>query len=183
MFKLPHSCTHSHASKVMLKLGFNSKWIENFQMFKLDLEEAEESEVKLPTSTGSSKKQEGFRKTSISAVLTMLKPLTVWITINCGEFWKRWEYQTTWPASWETSMQVRKQQLELDMEQQTGSRLGKEYIKAVYCHPSYLAYMQSTSWEMPGWRKHKLESRLPGEISITSDMLMTPPLWQKVKMN
>ena len=78
-------------------------------------------------------------------------------------------------------MQVKKQQLEPDMEQQTGSKLGKEYIKAVYCHPTYLTYMQSTSCKMPGWMKHKLESRLPGEISITSDMQMTPPLWQKVR--
>ena len=68
------------------------------------------------------------------------------------------------------------QQLELDMEQQTGSKSGKEYLKAAYCHPDYLTYMQSTSYEMPGWRKHKLESRLLGEISITSDMQMTPPL-------
>ena len=73
-------------------------------------------------------------------------------------------------------MQVKKQQLELDMEQQTGSKLGKEYIKAVYYHPAYLTYMQSISCKMPGWMKHKLESRLPGEISITSDMQMTPPL-------
>ena len=65
---------------------------------------------------------------------------------------------------------------EPDMEQQTGSKSGKEYVKAVYCHPAYLTYMQSTSWEMPGWMKHKLESRLLGEISITSDMQMTPPL-------
>ena len=76
-------------------------------------------------------------------------------------------------------MQVKKQQLELDMEQQTGSKLGKEYVKGVYCHPAYLTYMQSTSREMPGWMKHKLESRLQGEISITSEMQMTPPLWQK----
>ena len=76
-------------------------------------------------------------------------------------------------------MQVRKQQLELDMEQ-TGSKLGKEYVKAVNCHPAYLTYMQSTSCEMPGWMKHKLKSRLLGEISITSDTQMTPPLWQKV---
>ena len=69
---------------------------------------------------------------------------------------------TTWPASWETYMQVRKQQLELYMEQQTGSKQEKEYIKAVYCHPAYLTYMQSTSWEMLGWKKHKLESRFPG---------------------
>ena len=91
-------------------------------MFKLVLEKAEEPETKLPTSAGSSKQQESFRKTSISALLTMPKPLIVWITINCEKFWKRWEYQSTWPASWETCMQVRKQQLELDMEQQTGSK-------------------------------------------------------------
>ena len=80
-------------------------------------------------------------------------------------------------------MQVRKQQLELDMEQQTGSKLRKEYVKAVYCHPAYLTYIKSTSFEMPGWMKHKLESRLLGEISITSDMQMIPPLWQKAKRN
>ena len=80
-------------------------------------------------------------------------------------------------------MQVKKQQLELDMEKQTGSKSGKEYIKVVYCHPAYLTYMQSISCEMLGWIKHKLESRLPGQISITSDMQMTPPLWQKQKKN
>ena len=80
-------------------------------------------------------------------------------------------------------MQVKKQQLEPDMEQQTGSKLGKEYIKAIYCHPAYLTYMQSTSCEMPGWVKHKLEPRLLGEISVTSDRQMTPPLWQKAKRN
>ena len=80
-------------------------------------------------------------------------------------------------------MQVKKQQLDLDVEQQTRSKTGKEYVKAVYCHPAYLTYMQSTSWEMLDWKKHKLESRLLGEISITSDMQMTPPLWQKVKKN
>ena len=84
-------------------------------------------------------------------------------------------------ASWEICMQVRKQQLELDMEQQTGSKSRKEYVKAVYCHPAYLTSMQSTSREMLGWMKHKLESRFLGEISITSYMQMTPPLWQKEK--
>ena len=78
-------------------------------------------------------------------------------------------------------MQVKKQQLEPDMEQQTGSKLGKEYIKAVYCHPAYLTYMQNTSCKMPGWMTHKLESRLQGEITITSDMHLTQLLWQKVK--
>ena len=80
-------------------------------------------------------------------------------------------------------MQVKKQQLELDMEQQTGSKSGKEYIKAVYCHPAYLTYMRSRSCEMPGWMKHKLESRSLGEISIISDTQMAPPLWQKAKKN
>ena len=102
--------------------GFNSAWTENFQMYKLDLEKADEPEVKLAASYESLKKQESSRKISISALLTMPKPLTVWITVNCGKFWKRWEYQTIWPASWKTCMQVRKQQLELDMEQQTGSK-------------------------------------------------------------
>ena len=100
------------------------------------------AEIKLPTSVGPSKKQESSRKTStsISALLTMPKPLTVWITTNCGKFFKRWEYQTTWPASWEICAHVRKQ-LALDMEEQTGSKLGKEYVKAVYCRPTYLTYM------------------------------------------
>ena len=115
----------SHASKVMLKIlqaRLQQYLNHELQMFKLVLEKAEEPEIKLPTSAGSSKKQESSRKTSISALWTMPKPLTVCITINCGKFWKRWEYQTTWPASWEICMQVRKQQLELDMEQQTDSK-------------------------------------------------------------
>ena len=82
------------------------------------------------------------------------------------KFFKRWEYQTIWPASWETCMNIKKQQLELNMEQQTGFEFWKEYIKVVYCYPAYLTYMQSTSCKMPGW--HKLESRLSGEISITT---------------
>ena len=115
----------SRVSKVILKIL--QAWLQqymnlNFQMFKLNLEKAEEPEIKLPTSVVSSKKQKSSRKTSASALLTIPKPLTVWITINCGKFWKRWEYQTTWPASWETCMQVRKEQLKLDMEQQTGSK-------------------------------------------------------------
>ena len=120
-------------------------WTVNFQMFKLDLEKAEEPEIKLPTSAGSLKKQDKTRKIYTSALLTTPKPLTAWITTNCEKFWKRWEYQTNWPASWEICMQVKKQQLELDMEQQTSSKSGKEYIKAVYYHPAYLTYMQSTS--------------------------------------
>ena len=113
----------SHTSKVMLKIpkpGYSNTWTINFQMLKLVLEKTEEPEVKFPTSAGASKKQESSRKSSISALLTMPKSLTMWITINCGKFWKIWEYQTTSPASWEICMQVRKQQLELDMDQQTG---------------------------------------------------------------
>ena len=129
------------------------------------------------------KKQENSRKTSNSVSLTMLKYLTVWITTNCRKFLKRLEYQTSLPASWEICMQVNKQQLEPDMEQQTGSKLGKEYVKAVHCHPVYLTYMQCTLCKMLDWMKHKLESRLLAEISITSDTLMTPLLWQKTNRN
>ena len=134
----------SHASKVMLKIlqaRLQQYVNQELPYFKLDLEKAEEPESKLPTSAGSSKKQENSRKTSTSASLTTLKPLTVWIIANCGKFLRRWEYQTTLPASWETCMQVKKQQLEPDMKQQTGSKLGKEYVKAVYCHPAYSTYM------------------------------------------
>ena len=115
----------SNTSKVTLKIlqvGLDNMWTATFQIFKLVLEKAEEPEIKLPTSAGSSKKQESSRKTSISALLTMPKPLPVWVTINCGKFLKRWKYQSTWPGSWGICMQVKKQQLELDMEQQTGSR-------------------------------------------------------------
>ena len=98
----------------------------------------------------------------------------VWTATNCGKFLKRWEYQITLTSSWQICMQVKKQQLEVDQEQETGSKLGKEYIKAVYYHPAYLTHIQSTSWEMPDWVTHKLESRLPGKISTTSDMQMIP---------
>ena len=104
------------------KSGFNNTWTVNFKMFKLILEKAEEPEIKLPISAESSKKQESSRKISAVSSLNTLKTLTVWITTNYGKFFKRWEYQTTWPASWEICMQVRKQQLELDMKQQTGSK-------------------------------------------------------------
>ena len=102
MLKLLHNALISHSGKVMLKiLQARLQWYLNLQMFKLVLEKAEEPEIKLPTSSRLSKKQESSRKTSISALLTLPKPFTMWITINCSKFWKRWEYQTTWPASWE----------------------------------------------------------------------------------
>ena len=153
-----------------------------FQMFKLVLEKAEEPEINMPTSAGSSKKQESSRKTSISALLTMPKPLTVRITINCGKFWRRWEYQTTGPASWETYMQVRKQQL-----QQTGTtdwfQIGKRVCHGCILSPFLFNFYAEYIMRTLGWKKHKLESRLLGEISITSDIQVTPPLWQKVKRN
>ena len=121
--------TQLHSSHTLVKYfskfsepDFSNMWTMIFLMFKLVSERAEEPEIKLPTSAGSWKKQESSRKTSISALLTMGKPLTMWITINFGKFWKRWEYQTTWSASWEICMQFKKQQLELDVEQQAGSK-------------------------------------------------------------
>ena len=142
-------------------------------MCKLDLEKAEESEIKLPTSVGSQRKQENFRKTTTSASLTTPKPLIVWITTD-------WKIPQEMGIPFYFTCLLRnlysgqEQQLELDMEQWTGSKLGKEYIKADTVTVLYLTYMQSTSCEMLDWMKHKLESRWFGEISITSDMQMTP---------
>ena len=153
-----------------------------FQMFKLILEKSEEPEIKLPTPARSLKKQESSRKTSISALLTMPKPLTAWITINCGKFWKRWEYQTTLPASWET---YTGQEAKVRIGHGTTDcfQIGKGVRQGCILSPclfnSYAEYIMRNS----GWKKHKLESRLLGEISITSHMQMTPLLWQKVKRN
>ena len=151
-------------------------------MFKLDLEKAEEAEIKLPTSVGSSKKQE-FQKNIYFCFMDYAKAFDCVDHNKLLEILKEMGSPDHWPASWKTCMQVRKQQLEGNMEQQTGSNSGKDYIKAIYCHPAYLTYMHCTSWEKLSWMKHKLESRLWGEISIISDMQMTPPLWQKAKKN
>ena len=176
----------SHASKVMLKiLQARLQQYVNWQLpdVQAGFRKGRGTRDQIANIHWIIDKAREFQKNIYFCLMTMPKPSIVWTTINCGKFWRRWEYQTTWPASWETCMQVRKQQLELDMEQQTGSKQENEYIKAVYCHPAPLAYMQSTSWETLGWKDNKLESRLPGEISITSEMQMTPPLWQKVKRN
>ena len=125
------------------------------------------------------KKAREFQKKYLCLLYWLCQSLWLCGSQQTGKFWKRWEYQTTWSASWEICVPVKKQQLELDMEQKTDSKSGKEYVKAVYCHPAYLTYMQSTSWETLAWMKHKLESRLLGETSIASDMQMTPPSWQK----
>ena len=150
-------------------------------MFKLVLENAEEPEIKLPTSAGSWKKQESSRKTSISALLNMPKPLIVWITINCGKFWKRWEYQTTWPASWVIRMQVRKQQLELGHGTTDWFQSGKGVRQGCILSPCLFNLYTEYIMRNAGLEETHLESRLPGKISVTSDMQMTPPLWQKVK--
>ena len=145
------------------KSGFNSRWAKNFQMYKLDLEKAEELEIKLPTSIGSQKKQENSRKTSTSASLTMLKPLTLWITTNWKILkemgipdhltcflWNLYASQDPTVRLWHGTTER--------------FQLGK-YAKAVYCHPTYLTYMQSTyiMWNA-GRMKHKLNSKLQGEI-------------------
>ena len=138
----------SHASKVKLKIlqaGLQQYMNLEFpDICKLGLQKAEEPEIKLPTSTESQKKQENSRKTYF-CFTDYTKAFDYVDTTNCGRFLKRWEYQTTLPVSWETCIQEEKQQLEPNMEQSTCSKLGKEYIKALYCYPAYLTCMQSTS--------------------------------------
>ena len=147
-------------------------------MFKLVLGKAEEPEIKLPTSIGSSKKQESSRKTSASALLN--------IPSLCVDHNKLWNILQEMGIPDHLTCLLRnlyagQEVTEQDMKQQTGSKLEKEYVKAVSCHPAYLTYIQSTSCEMLGWMKHKLESRLPEEISITSDMIphMIPMIPQR----
>ena len=123
----------------------------NFQMFKLDLGKAKEPEIKLPTSTGSSKSKRVPEKNIYFCFIDYVKAFDC---VDPNKLWKILKEMATWPASWEICKQVKKQHLELDMEQQIGSKLGKEYIKTVYCHPAYLTYMQSTSREMMGRIKH-----------------------------
>ena len=149
-------------------------------MFKLDLEKAEEPEIKLPTSAGSWKKQKSCRKNIYFCFIDYAK------AFDCVDHNKLWKILKELGIPDHLTCILRKlyagqEVTELDLEQQTGTKSGKEYVKAVYCHLAYLTYMQRTSCEMPGWMKHKLGSRFLGEMSITSDMKMTPPLWQKVK--
>ena len=152
-------------------------------MFKLDFKKAEETD-QIANICWVIWKAREFQKKKNLLLLHWL-PWSFWLcgSQQTGKFFKRWEYQSTLPASWETYTLVKKQQLEPHVKQQTGSKLRKGYIKAVYCHPAYLTYIQSTSWEILGWMKHKLKSRLLREISITSDRQMIPLLWQKAKRN
>ena len=159
-------------------------------MFKLDLEKAEEAEIKLPTSIGSSKKQENSRK----YLLLLIDYAKAFDCVDHKKLWKILkEMGIPDHLAAKICMQVKKQQLELDMEQQTDSKLRKEYVKAVYCHPVYLTYMQSTACEMLGWMKHKLKSSPEKyqHLSYADDItLMTESeeelkrlLWQKLKRN
>ena len=129
----------SHASKVMLRIlqaKLQHTWMENFQIYKLGFEKAQEPEVKLPAFAGSQRKQGNSRKKHLNYFfIEYPEPLTGWIIINSGKFLRRWEYQTILPVSWETCMWVKKQYLERYREQLTSSKLGKEYVRAVYCHP------------------------------------------------
>ena len=175
----------THASKVMLKiLQARLQQYVNQELSDVQdgLEKAEESEIKLPISAGSSKKQESSRKASTSALLIMPKPLTMKTKTN-------WKILKKMNIPDHLTCLLRNMYAGQEATVRTGHgtmdwfQIGKEYVKALYRHPAYLTYMQSTSCEMLGWMKHKLESRLQEEISITSDMQMTPPLWQKVKRN
>ena len=180
--QLPSSHKLAKKCSKFSKPGFNSTWIVNVQIWAR-YRKGRGTRDQIINIHWIIEKARKFQKNIYFCFINTLTPLTVWITKNCGKFLKRQEYQTTFPASWEVCMQAKEQQLEADIEQWTGSKLEKEYVKAIYFHPAYLTCMKSTSWEMSGWMKHNLESRLPREISITSDMQMTPLLWQKVKRN
>ena len=143
----------------------------------MNLEKAEEPEIKLPASAGSSKKHESSRKTFTSALLTTTKPLTVWITTNYGKFFKKWEYLLrNLCAGLEATVRTKHGTTD-------GFQIGKGVHQSCILSPCLFNFYAEYIMRNAGWKKHKLESRLPGEISITSDMQMTLPLWQKVKSN
>ena len=146
MFKLPHNALIWYTSKEILKiLQARHQQYVNQELADVHAEfrKGRGTRDQIANIHWIIEKAREFQKKSTSALLTMPKPLTVWITTNCGKFFKRWEYQITLPASWETCTQVKKQQLEPDKEQRTGFKSRKEYVKALYCHPTYLTYMQS----------------------------------------
>ena len=184
MFKLLTIALTSRASKVMLKiLQARLQQYMNHELpyVQAGFSKGRETSDQIANIHWIIEKARKFQKNIYICFIDYTK------AFDCVDHRKLWKilrdgvYHTTWPGFWEICMQVKKQQVELDMEQQTGSKLGKEYVKVVYCHPAYLTSMQSTSCEMPDWMKHKLESRLLGEISTVSDTQMTPPLWQKAK--
>ena len=179
-------CCTQYASKVILKiLQAKLQQSTNYELSEVQAGFRKGSGTRDPTANirWIIRKTREFQKKHLLLLCWLCQSLWPCGSQQTGKFFKRWECQNTLPAFWEICMQVKKQQLEPDMEQQTSSKLGKEYVKAVYCHPAYLTYMQSISCKMPGWMKHKLESRLPGDISVTSNMQTPPPLWQKVKQD
>ena len=157
-------------------------WNVNFQMFKLDFEKAEGPETNCQHHLDYQKSKRVPEKASTSALLTMPKPLTMWIKTNCGNFFKRWEYPTTLPASWEICMQAKKKQFEPYIERDW-FKIRKGVHQGRILSPCLFNYYAEFIMRMMGWMNHKLESRLPEEISITSDMQIISPLWQKVKKN
>ena len=168
----------------ILQPGFSNTWTTNFQMFKLVLEKAEEPEIKLPTSAGSSKKLREFQRNIYFCFLDYAK------VFNCVDHNKLWKTLKEMGIPDHLTCLLRNLYAGQEATVRAGHgttdwfQIGKEVRQGcIYCHPGYLISMQSTSWEKMGWRKHKLELRLLGEISITSDMQITPPLWQKVKRN
>ena len=185
-------CTNaliSHTTKVMLKiLQVRLQQYVNHELPEVQavLRKGRGTTDQIANNLWIIEKAREFQKNIYFCFIDYAKAFDCMDHYKLWKFWKRWEYQTTWPVSWEICLQVKKQQLEPDMEQWTGSKLGKEYVKEydnIYCHHVYLIYMQSTSCKILDWMKHKVESRLQGEISITSDMQMTPCLWQKAKRN
>ena len=178
MLKLPHIIALiSHTSKVMLKIlqaRLQQYLSQEFPDVQAGFRKGRQTRDQIANNWRIIEKAREFPQ-NLFLLHWLCQSIWLWKAANCGKFLKRWECQTTLPASWETRMQEKKQQLEQSMEQWTGSKLEKEYIKAVYCHPAYLTCLQSTSSEnLDVW--HKVESRLLGEISITSDMQMIPPL-------
>ena len=165
------------------KLCFSSMWTQEHPDVQAGvLKRWRNHRSKFPTYVGSGRKKGSSIKTSTSASSTMLKSFTVWITIN-WKIIKKMGIPDHLTCLLRNLYEGQEATVRTGHGKRTGSKLGKEYVKAVYCHPAYLTYVQSTSCEMLGWMKHKLESRLPGEISITLDMQITPPLWQKSKRN
>ena len=151
----------------------------NFQMFKLDLEKAGEPEIKLSTSSGSLKKQESSRKTSVSALLTMPQPLTVWITTNCAKILQEMGIQDHLTCLLRNLYAAQEATVRTGHGTTDWFQIGKGVHQGCILSPCLFNLYAEYIMTMLGWKKHKLESRLPGEISITSDMQMTPPLWQK----
>ena len=158
-------------------------WTVNFQMFKLDLEKLEEPEIKLPTSTGSSKKQEKDVPEKHLMLYWLCQSLWLCVSQQTGKFFKRWEYQIILPVSWETCIQVKKQQLEPYMEQLTGSKLGKKYEKTVYCHPgSFNFYAEYIMWNA-SLDELQAGIKIAGKNINNLSMQMILLYWQKVKRN